>query len=317
MVFLNALQSMLSITLITFLGYFLSRRGMIHREVEDFIPKFNLNVVVPLYLMGAVMEHFTHDQFLSLIKASILPFLSIVVSFWLFWLIGLALRIDRKHLGLAATAAATSNTIFIGIPVNNALFGEAGLIHLLLYFISNTLFFWTFGVWAISREGTVDGKRPSTLDVVKHVFSPPLLGTLAGIAIVILDIPMPRLVGDTCNLLGGICSPLALIFVGCLLSHVDWKTVHMGRDLMLTILGRILLTPLVTIAVVHLTPIDVDELTRNIYIVQAGLPCMTNIAIISAYYGADREFGSIFVSISTIVGMISVPIWMTLLTSLM
>ncbi len=316
-VFLNALQSMLSITLLTGLGWLLARRGWVTRDVENFIPRFNLEIVVPLYLVGVVIEHFTHDQFLSLITASILPFMSMVVCFFLFRWLGIVLRMDRKHLGLAATGAATSNTIFIGIPVNNALFGDAGLIHLLLYFMSNSVFFWTIGVWAIAREGTSTAKRPGLREVIGKVLSPPLLGTLAGVAIVLIDIPVPGFVTDTCDLLGRVCTPLALLYVGFILNKVDWKSVHMGRDIAITMTGRVLLCPVVTIAMVCLVPIDVPDLTRQVYIIQAGLPCMTNIAIVSAYYGADREFGSVFTSLSTIVGMISVPVWMTALTWIM
>ena len=315
MVFLNALQSMISITLVTFLGYFLASRKLMSAEVERFIPWFTLNIVIPVYLFGAVVEHFSHDQFLSLIQSSIVPLLSIIVSFAGFYLLGLILRIDKKHRGLAATAAATSNTIFIGLPVNVALFGDKGVTPLLLYFLSNTLFFWTIGSWAIAREGvSAEGKHPGFRELLEHIFAPPLRGTLLGVLVVLLDIPLPRFVKDTCSLLGGVGSPLALIFVGTILYHVDWKKVHMGKDIMLTVLGRVVLSPLVIIGMFYILPLDLPELTRNVYLIQSGLPAMTNIAILSAYYGADREFGSIFVSVSTIVGTISVPIWMTVLS---
>lgn len=314
-VFLNALQSMLSITIITFLGYYLASRKLMTAEVERFIPWLTLNIVIPVYLMDAVIEHFTRDQFLTLIKASIVPFVSIIAVFAGFYLLGLILRIDKKHLGLASVAAATSNTMFIGLPVNTALFGDKGVTPLLLYFFSNTLFFWTIGCWAIAREGTVQEKhRPGFREHLAHIFAPPLRGTLCGVAIVLLDIPVPGLIRNTCSMLGGIATPLALIFVGTILHHVNWKTAHMGKDIALTVLGRFVLSPLVIIAMVHYLPLDLNDITRDVYIIQSGLPAMTNIAIISAYYGADREFGSIFVAVSTLVGILSVPCWMTVLT---
>lgn len=314
MVFLNALQAMVSITLVTLLGYFLTTRGYIQKEVENFIPRFNLQIVIPLYLFGAVIDHFNHDQFLSLVKASIVPFMSMAVTFVLFWILARCCRMDRRHLGLAATAVSCSNTIFIGIPVNAALFGPPGLINLLLYFLSNSLFFWTVGIWAICREGATGGKTPSFREVLGHVFSPPLVGTLIGVLIVLGNIPVPRFVTDTCNLVGGICSPLALIFVGCTLAHIDWKTVTPGRDLAVTLTGRMVLAPLVMLIMAFVLPIKLPDLTRDVYTIQAALPCMTNISIVSAYYGADKEFGSLLVCLSTLVGMLTVPIWMTIVS---
>ena len=135
--------------------------------------------------------------------------------------------------------------------------------------------------------------------------------------ILLTGIPLPKFVTSTCNMLGSLGSPLALIFVGVILRRVDWKAAHMGKDIVLTVLGRILLTPLVTIGVILLMPIDISDLTTQVYVIQAGLPSMTNIALISAFYGADKEFGSAFVCATSIVGLISVPLWMTAVSLVM
>ena len=41
---------------------------------------------------------------------------------------------------------------------------------------------------------------------------------------------------------------------------------------------------------------------------------MTNIALVAAFYGADSQFSSVFVALSTILAMITVPCWMTVIT---
>ena len=89
----------------------------------------------------------------------------------------------------------------------------------------------------------------------------------------------------------------------------------MGKDIILTLTGRILLAPLIMIALVRILPIQLPTLAEQVYIIQAGLPSMTQIALLSAFYGADKEFGSVFVCLSSIAGMISVPIWMTIIST--
>ena len=54
MVFLNALQSMMSITLLSLIGYVLAWKGWISKEVEIFIPRFVTQIVIPPYLMVSV-----------------------------------------------------------------------------------------------------------------------------------------------------------------------------------------------------------------------------------------------------------------------
>lgn len=317
MIFLNALQAMLSITLLTVVGYVLAWRGYISTEVEIFIPRFITQIAVPPYLFSAVILHFDRERLAALAFEALIPLVAIIVSFFLFLLLGKLCRIDKKHLGLAATGAATSNTIFIGIPVNNALFGTEGLVHLLLYFLANTLFFWTIGNYAIAREGVHEGRSLTKKELARRIFSPPLLGSLTGLACLLLEVPVPRFVTDTCTLLGGLCTPLALVFVGVILRRVDWKAAHMGKDIILTLVGRFVLSPLVILGILALvtpmTGLAVPDITRQVYAIQSGLPSMTNIALISAFYGADKDFGSVFVCLTTIVGMLAVPIWMTLL----
>ena len=315
MVFLNALESMLSITLLSLVGYMLAWKGWISREVEIFIPRFITQVVIPPYLMSSVLLHFNHDSFLSLIVESVVPMISLIISFLLFLALGRLLGMDKKHLNLAAVGAATSNTIFIGIPVNNALFGEQAITHLLLYFLGNTLFFWTVGNFAIAREGTKADHRLTRRELLQRIFSAPLLGTLTGIALLLLNVPVPRFVTETCSMLGGLGTPLALIFVGVILRRIDWKTAHMGKDIILTLTGRIILAPLIMIGLIRILPMQLPTLAEQVYIIQAGLPSMTQIALLSAFYGADKEFGSVFVCLSSIVGMISVPIWMTIIST--
>ena len=115
MVFLNALQSMMSIVLVCLVGYVLAWKGWITRETEIFIPRFVTQVVIPPYMFGNVVTHFQREQFMHLIVGSVVPLLSILASFLLFMAIAWIFRVDKKHRGLFATAAATSNTLCCSI----------------------------------------------------------------------------------------------------------------------------------------------------------------------------------------------------------
>ncbi len=317
MVFFNSLQVMLTFTILGTIGYILAWKGWIARDVEIFIPRFITKIAIPPFLMIAVVDHFEHDALGRVLVECAIPFVSIVLVFFLFLALGRVLRIDKKHLGLAATSAATSNTIFIGLPVNQALFGDPGMPPLLLYFLANTVFFWTIGNYAIAREGVHEGNRLSRKELLSRIFSPPFMGTIAGMILLFLQIPLPGFVRSTCTMLGAVASPLALVYVGVILRRIEWKRTHMGWDVFWAMVGRVVLTPIVTIGVIHFFPLELPALTSQVYIVQAGLPSMTNIALLSAYYGADREFGSVFVCLSSVVGMATVPIWMTALNYLM
>jgi predicted permease len=41
----------------------------------------------------------------------------------------------------------------------------------------------------------------------------------------------------------------------------------------------------------------------------ASLPIMTNLAIVSKYYKKDYKFTSMMVGMTTIIGLLTIPIW--------
>jgi len=312
MVFLNALQSMMSIVLVCLVGYVLAWKGWVSKETEIFIPRFVTQVVIPPFMFGNVVTHFQRDQFMHLIVGSVVPFASIILSFILFLAIAWIFRVDKKHRGLFATAAATSNTLFIGIPVSTSLFGDVAMTHVLLYFFGNTAFFWTIGNYCLASEGEHKGRRLSFKDIVRRIFSPPLCGMLVGIAWVLIGLPLPLVLKNSCVMLGSIASPLALVFIGITLRRIDWKGTKIGKDIILCLICRLAIAPAVLIGMLHVIPLS--NLAGHVFTIQSSLPCMTNIALVAAFYGADKQFSSVFVALSTILAMLTVPCWMTFIT---
>ena len=304
---------MTSITLLVCVGVLVAYLGWVSTETEIFIPKVLTKVLLPPYLMCNIVLHFNRSQLFHVILSCLVPLASIIISYFIFRLLATLLRVDAHHRGLFALVGTVSNTIFVGIPVNMALFGEPSLPYVLLYFFANTTFFWTFGCYVLASEG--EGKTKHTLfERIKLMFSPPLCGVIVGIALVILDLGLPKVIVDTCQYLGQLATPLALMFVGIILQRVNWKETHMGKDIFLGLLTRLCLAPLILVFMLSLIPLPLEM--ARVFIIQSALPCMATISVMSAYYNADKEYGSTMVAISTVVGLITLPIWMSIIHSI-
>lgn len=308
MSFLVAFQAMASLTMLFALGYFLARAGWISREVELFLPRFLTCVVIPPYLAGNIVTNFKHDEFFHLISGSLVPALSMVLSALLFYAIALLVRIDRSHRQVFVVASTASNTLYIGIPVNLALFGESALPYVLLYFLANTVFFWCVGSYLLAREGQGDNSTHSFTDSMRRVFSPPVCGVLVGIVWLLVGLPLPRLIQGFCGQLGNLATPLALIFLGATLYRIDWKSVHMGKDVVVGLVCRLAMGPLVIVGLLLAFPLPSGM--AQVFIVQSGLPTIASLPVLVAYYGADKQYASMLVALSTILGMFTVPVWM-------
>ena len=60
---------------------------------------------------------------------------------------------------------------------------------------------------------------------------------------------------------------------------------------------------------------EIERLASQVFVIQSSLPCMANMALFAAYYGADKEFASIAVATSTLLAMLTVPAWMAVISA--
>lgn len=238
MVFLHALQGIFGLLLIVSLGYMLARKGWFSPETQILLPRLVTSVALPPYLFYTIIHSFGRDDLVHLLYGSLFPLLSILLTFAVALLVARIARVERRHLGLFCTSFATSNTVFIGLPVNLALFGESAAPYVLLYFFANTTFFWTIGNYAVSHDNEELRGHDSVLDNVRHVFSPPMLGFLAGAALTLLDFRLPGFLQDVARYLGNLTTPLALIFIGVCLWKMDLRHLRLSRDLVLAPAGQ-------------------------------------------------------------------------------
>lgn len=119
-----------------------------------------------------------------------------MVTFALAFAAAKIFRVQRRHLGLFCACVSNSNTIFVGIPVNVALFGEKALPYVLLYYFASTIFFWTVGNYAISKDGEQGKEKVRLIDNIRHIFSPPMLGFLTGLTLILCKITLPPFLLD-------------------------------------------------------------------------------------------------------------------------
>jgi len=309
----------MGLLLVVATGYVLARRGWFSKDMQTLLPRLVTCVALPPFLTHTLVSHFRREELLQNISIILLPLSALVITFLLAWLAARCLKVEKRHFGLFCVCVSNPNTIFIGIPVNLALFGEASLPYVLLYYFASTSFFWTVGHHFVRADSNV--RPPANLagrlkEMFGYLLSPPMLGFLCGLGLVLSDLHLPDFMMMAAQFLGDLTTPLALLFVGITLYNVDLHQLPKQRrqalrDIWLALAGRLILGPLVMAALVLCFPIPV--LMSKVFIMQASLPVILQVAILSAYYRSDPEFGALMVSLSTVFAALTIPIYMALL----
>ena len=308
MIFFSTVESILSIVLILVTGYICTAKGWFDEEIGKVFSRIILNISLPAYMIWNLMTTFSKELLFDLAPGLVVPFTSIIACFIVGYGVSRLIHIAPNRQGTFRSMFSCSNSIFIGLPVNLALFGEKSMPFVLLYYIANTTLFWTIGVNGISHDGTSRQDKVPVAQVLKNIFSPPLLGFITAILLIVLGINLPRFALDTCKYLGNLTTPLSMLFIGIAIHGVKLKDIKLSKDMAAVIFGRFIAAPLIVMGITYAIPLPL--LMKKVFIIQASLPVMTSTAVIAKSYQADTEYAAIMTTVTTIASILTIPIYM-------
>lgn len=311
---LTALQSVFSVILMIALGFLLAKRKWFERNSSSLLSRLVVSVALPSYMISNLMGSYDRARLLSMLPGLPIPFAVMIGSYALATGLAILLKVRKGRRGTFASMFALANAIFIGLPVNLLLFGDESLPFALLYYIANTSCFWTFGIYGIAYDGSIRSGRPKpslvSVSGLKRILSPPLVGFLAAVAMILAGIVLPKSVMDLCKYLGNMTTPLSMIFIGIVISRVEWKKLKIERDILVVLAGRFLVTPLFMFLL--LRGRDLPQLMNKVFLLTSAMPSMTQTPILAEAYGADSEYAGIGTSLTTVLSLITIPLYMGL-----
>jgi len=309
-IFLRSISGILVILGMILVGFVIGEKGWFDDKSRGLLAKLVTQVALPCYMLYTITQRFTAADLLKMLPALRFPALSMVVLLGIATGVARIFAVRQDRRGLFISMFFNSNTIFVGLPINQALFGDASIPYVLIYYMCNTTFFWTLGTYLIQRDG--EGEAQFDLKTsLKKVFSPPLMGFLLGLVLVMLQIKLPAFLASDLQYLGNLTTPLSMIFIGLSVSHVGVKQLVLGKEQLLILLGRFLVAPLLMASIVYWVPLP--SLMKQVFIIQSAMPVMTNAPVVARLYGADSDYAAVMVTETTLATMVVIPILMLLM----
>lgn len=309
-IFLRSISGILVILVMILVGFVIGEKGWFDDKSRGLLAKLVTQVALPCYMLYTITQRFTAADLLKMLPALRFPALSMVLLLGIATGVARIFAVRQDRRGLFISMFFNSNTIFVGLPINQALFGDASIPYVLIYYMCNTTFFWTLGTYLIQRDG--EGEAQFDLKTsLKKVFSPPLMGFLLGLVLVMLQIKLPVFLASDLQYLGNLTTPLSMIFIGLSVSHVGVKQLVLGKDQLLILLGRFLVAPLLMATIVYWAPLPI--LMKQVFIIQSAMPVMTNAPVVARLYGADSDYAAVMVTETTLATMVVIPILMLLM----
>jgi predicted permease len=301
----NAINIVISIFLMMALGFVGAKRGWFDAGAKKLFSFLVVKIALPCMILTRITSSYTRDTLLEGAYGLVVPFLSMLALYAIARLLVVILRIPKNRTGVFTAMMVFSNSVFIGVPIARALFGEEVLPHTLLYYIANTILFWTLGAHGLRADG--QGKAPFfSKQSLKNLASPPLVTFAVSVLIVLIGLPLPTALFSACDYVGSLVTPLSMLFVGMVLAGIRLKGLKIDRGQLAVIVGRFVLSPVFVYLLAIAFPLA--AITRDAFLVQATMPVMTQVSITAGMYGADTEYATVGTTITTVLTLLVLPL---------
>jgi predicted permease len=311
MIFLHAMEGLISIIIMVSLGYILTANGWFSEENARLLPRIVSYIALPAYMLWNLLSTFDKNTFLPLFAGIIVPVISMLTSFVIGFFISNILGLAPNKKGTFRSVFFCSSSVFVGVPINLALFGEISLPYVLVYFLANASMFWTIGNYSISLSGRKPPAKLLSLATLTRVFSPPFMGFILAVVLILLSIQLPDFIMNTCKYLGGMTTPLSMLFIGIAMFSVNLRKITLSKDIITVLIGRFVVSPLAVLVIASFFPIP--ELMKKVFVIQAALPGMSQTTVLAKLYEADTEYAALLVSITTLFAVLAIPVYMVIL----
>ena len=311
--FLTSITSIIPIIAIIVLGYILQVKGWFGDAFGPNLSRLIMNVALPASIFVSVMKYLTLDKLISLSGGLLYTFVAFILGYMVAYIAVMLFKIRPGRRGTMINTFVNANTIFIGLPLNVALFGDQALPYFLIYYITNTISTWTLGVYLMTSDSkSGQSKKTSKFDW-KKLLPAPLVGFLVALLVLILRIPIPDFATNTLTYVGNIVTPLSLIYIGIVLAKAGLKTITFDKDTIVTLVGRFILAPLIMLLVLKFFAPNMAAVEFKTFMIQSATPALAVLPILANQGKGDVEFSTNVVTLSTVLFIVVIPILQTLL----
>lgn len=311
--FLTSITSIIPIIAIIVLGYILQVKGWFGDAFGPNLSRLIMNVALPASIFVSVMKYLTLDKLISLSGGLLYTFVAFISGYIVAYIAVVVFKVRPGRRGTMMNTFVNANTIFIGLPLNVALFGDQALPYFLIYYITNTISTWTLGVYLMTSDSKSGQSKETSKFDWKKLLPAPLVGFLVALLCLILRISIPDFATNTLTYVGNIVTPLSLIYIGIVLAKAGLKTITFDKDTIVTLVGRFILAPLIMLLVLKFFAPNMETVEFKTFMIQSATPALAVLPILANQGKGDVEFSTNVVTLSTVLFIVVIPILQTLL----
>jgi malate permease and related proteins len=281
-------------------GYFCGKIGMVTKRGAQQLTSLLFYIVTPCLIISSLQDMIGQVSLENILLSGGLSIVAMVIAI-LVSMVFFRKSVNEKRKVLRF-AAAYSNCGFMGIPLVAAVLGDTGVAYASMFCVVFNFFVWSHGFVTMSSKRSIELKQV--------LLNPGLIGLIIGLPLFMISHKLPELLSYPINSFTSLNTPLAMIVIGSFISRVNLKELFIEFDLYILSAVRLLLIPLVTFAL--MLPFHFDKTVASAILLLSAAPSGANTAMFAAQFGADTKLASKAVTLTTLISMLTMPIFSVL-----
>jgi predicted permease len=304
--FFTAFQTIAPLFLVILAGIVVSRNKSVDSKWLEVLNNYALWIGFPALILVALSRiQWNFQLYENLIFwNSARLFTSILLVFP----VSLLFKLENKMRRTLFLAVSFGNVAYLGIPVLRSAWGDPILPEATM--ISSVYLFWLFTLGIFLVEYFGDEKISYRKLVLRLLTNPMLISVIIGIIVAVNHWQMPKIIMSGLDLAASSVTGIVLFSLGLFVGRQsigqikDWVPVISFSLIILFVLPYIFWL---------VTGVFVPTFTSKTWILESAMPLGLTPYALSLKYNLNTEFASRVVVASTLMALVSLPVWLVFL----
>ncbi len=298
----TVLNQVLILLLIIVTGYICRKKQILNDEAAQKLTELVNKITMPFLIIVSFQLEYSYEKVkeagVIILFAVAAHFLSAVFVHYIFK----GFKPESK--AVMSFAVVFTNCAYMGFPVLEALMGRGAIFYASFYIIMYQFFAWSYGVMLFKgRKG-----MGSIKDIL---LNPGIASIFIGLILFIFSIKLPYPVYKALDITGSITIPVSMLLIGFILAGTDIKSMIRGNEVYLVSFIRLAAFPLAALAILYVA--GMRGMLLSICVLLFAMPSAANTAIFAGAYGGDRLLASKTVVVSTLLSILTIPLFVLIL----
>lgn len=292
-------QEMLILYSFSLIGFIATKLNVLSENSNEVLSKLVLNITLPSLIIFSL----DISSSLSMIKEFTwlicMSFYIMTISILIASKLGERLKNVKQKKPVFESLIIFGNQGFIGFAIIFILFGEQGIVYLVVFNIYYLMLIWTYGIFLFTNKKDEFN--------IKKLINPGLVSTSIGIIILLLPMQLPHFISRVLEDTGKLTIPLSMIIIGSLMANMSNQ--QLGKLLKNGYIWIAVLLKLIVIPIL-LFPFFFLPVPPKLFLIAfivSGMPSASTVSLYAQNYKADALFASTGVLVSTVFCIITIP----------